>query len=190
MKTLLACAVLVLFVGPTDLLAQSIARVGDRVRVRDGAGEVFVGRVEAISPVEMVLVEPTGRRTVAFDGVRRIERSSGVGRRFWRNFAITMGVTAGIGGVISAATWEPCRETDFLGCLLYPESRGEAFGWGMVAGGVVGIPLGVIVGTAVQGERWQPVLLPSAAPVALSLVTGGGRGVGVQLSIPLGGHAP
>jgi hypothetical protein len=60
----------------------------------------------------------------------------------------------------------------------------------MVAGGVVGLPRGVIVGTAVKGERWQPVLLPSAAPVALSLVTGGGRGVGVQLSIPLGGHAP
>jgi hypothetical protein len=126
---------------------------------------------------------------VPFDGIENIERSLGERRRFARNLAITTGVGAGAGGLISAISWSPCRETGFLACMLHPESRGDAFAWGFVGGAMLGLPVGIIIGLAEKSERWELVPRPSFGPVALGLVTGGGRGVGVLASIPFGGYS-
>ena len=53
----------------------------------------------------------------------------------------------------------------------------------------VGLPLGIIIGLGEKSERWEPVTRPSVGPVALRLVTSGGRGVGLNASIPVGGHS-
>jgi hypothetical protein len=184
MRKVLVAAVAMSLTTPTLGFTQARASVGDRVRVQQSDGRVVVGTAERISPDEIVL----GGSTLSFDGIESIERSLGERRRFGRNLAITTGVAAGAGGLISAISWSPCRETGFLACMLHPESRSDAFAWGFVGGGILGLPLGIIIGLADKSERWEPVTRPSLGPVALRLVTGGGRGVGVRASIPLGDH--
>lgn len=185
MRNVLVAAIAMALTTPTLGNAQARPTVGDRVRVQQADGRMVVGTVERISPEEIVL----GGSTLSLDGIESIERSLGERRRFGRNLAITMGVAAGAGGLISAISWSPCRETGFLACMLHPESRSDAFAWGFAGGGIVGLPLGIIIGLAEKSERWEPVTRPFFGPVALRLVTGGGRGVGVRASLPLGGHS-
>jgi hypothetical protein len=189
MKKLLVTAIALALLGPAYIAAQDGPSIGDRVRLQQVDGTVLVGTVEGISMDELVLGSATtDSRTLSLGGIESIERSLGEQRRFGRNLAISMGIAAGAGGLLSAVSWSPCRETGFMACFLHPESRGQAFTWGFVAGGVIGLPVGVIVGLAAKGERWQPIARPAVGRVALGLVTGGGRGVGVRASIPFGGH--
>jgi hypothetical protein len=189
MKKLLVTAIAWALVAPSFGSAQGGPNVGDRIRVEQADGTVLVGTVEGISPDALVLgSSTTGSRTLSFGMIESIERSLGEQRRFGRNLAITMGIAAGAGGLISAVSWSPCRDTGFMACFLHPESRGQAFTWGFVAGGVIGLPVGVIVGLAAKDERWERIARPAVGRVAIGLVTGGGRGVGVRASIPFGGH--
>ena len=185
MRNVLVAAVAMALTAPTLGYAQARPTVGDRVRVQQADGRMVVGTVERVSPEEIVL----GGSTLSLDGIESIERSLGERRRFGRNLAITRGVAAGAGGLISAMSRRPGRETGFLACMLHPESRSDAFAWGLVGGGIVGLPLGIIIGLGEKSERWEPVTRPSVGPVALRLVTGGGHGVGVSASLPVGGHS-
>jgi hypothetical protein len=184
-KLLLVTALAMTLLTPALGSAQTVPTVGDRIRVRQTDGRVTVGTVDRISADELVL----GGSALSMDGIESIERSLGERRRFARNLAITTGVAAGAGGLISAMSWSPCRETGFLACMLHPESRGDAFAWGFVGGGILGLPLGIIIGLAEKDERWEPIAKTAVGRVSLGLVTGGGRGVGVRASIPFGGHS-
>jgi hypothetical protein len=188
MKKLLRVTALAMAIGlstPVSGVAQGGPAVGERVRVHRADGRVVIGTVERVSSEEVVV----GDSALSVDGIESIERSLGERRRFARNLAITTGVAAGAGGLISAISWSPCRETGFLACLLHPESRSDAFAWGFVGGGILGLPLGIIIGLAEKDERWEPIARPAVGRVSLGLVTGGGRGVGVRASIPFGGHS-
>jgi hypothetical protein len=185
MKKLFVTVLAMALVTPSFGFAQAAPTVGDRIRVQQPGGRVTVGTVERISENEIVV----GGSALPRDGIESIERSLGERRRFARNLAITTGVAAGAGGLISAISWSPCRETGFLACMLHPESRGDAFAWGVVGGGILGIPLGIIIGLAEKDERWEPIARPAVGRVALGLATGGGRGVGVRASIPFGGYS-
>lgn len=100
----------------------------------------------------------------------RLERSLGKKGNFGKHFAIATGGIAVAGGLLSALTWNECPE-----CWIHPESRPEAFVWGLAAGGLVGLPIGVSAGLAIKVERWTPVVLPGSGSESNAAQSGGKR---------------
>ncbi|MGE0159151.1 MAG: hypothetical protein AB7T31_07025 [Gemmatimonadales bacterium] len=160
--------------------AQAWPDVGERVRVRHVDGRTFTGSVESASDDALRLAGPDGAYAIGRSDIAGLERSLGVHRRFGRGFAVTVGIAAGAGGIVSAATWSPCEGW----CIVHPETRTDAFAWGVVGGAVIGLPIGVLVGLASGSERWEPIL--PLGRVALSPVVRAGGRVGVRAAIPLG----
>jgi len=183
----------VLLTGLTFPLAtagQTALAPGDRVRFDQPDGGTVTGVVAAVSAREVTISGPAGEATYPVEGIAGLERSMGRHRSFGRTFGITLGVTSLVGGTASALTWTPCRETGFLACFLAPESRADAFAWGLAGGAIIGLPVGVILGLAVTTERWEPGSLPSIGPVAFSVRAAPGRGVGLVGALPLGSRRP
>jgi hypothetical protein len=188
MKASAAVALLALAVLPALTAGQSVPSVGNRVRVQRTDGVAVVGMVSAITPEEIRLIGDGGDALAVPTGqIESLERSLGVRRSFAKNLFVTMGVSAGALGLISAAAWTPCTDTGFLACMMHPESRGDAFGWGFMGGAVIGLPIGVIIGLASKGERWDPLQPPTVGSVALSVVARPGSGLALRGSIPVGG---
>jgi len=184
MKKVLVTAIALALLAPASGSAQDGPSIGDRVRVQQADGTVLVGTVEGISADEIVLGSSTAdSQALSLEGIESIERSLGDQRRFGKNLAITMGIAAGAGGLLSAISWSPCRETGFLACLLHPESRGDAFAWGFVGGGILGLPLGIIIGLAEKDERWERIARPAFGPVVLSFAVHPERGAGLRASV-------
>lgn len=181
----LAIVVLAAVTLPLVAAAQSPASVGERIRIRQTDGTSVVGTVVAASPLEMRIVGEGGELVVPTGNIRSLERSRGEGRSFAKNFFLAMGVTALVGGAIGGATYEPCDDTGFLACFLAPESRTDAVGFGLAAGAVVGIPIGILVGLGERGERWEGVPLPGGQ--ALLSVIPRRDGFALRGSIPVGG---
>lgn len=182
MKALMIAA-LVAATLPIAAGAQSVATAGDRIRFRQADGSSVVGTVVEASDSQMRLLGPGGEFVVARDEIRTLERSRGEGRAFAKNFFVTTGAGALVFGLLSAATFEQCS-----GFCIGPNSAGEAFAWGVVGGGIIAMPIGVIVGLVVKGERWEGLSLPRPANVALSLAPVGGTGFAFRGSIPVGGR--
>lgn len=163
--------------------AQSVATAGDRIRFRQADGSSVVGTVVEASDSRMRLLGPGGEFVVAADEIRTLERSRGEGRDFAKNFFVTTGAGALVFGILSAATFEPCS-----GFCIGPTSTGEAFAWGVLGGGILSMPIGVIVGLVVRGEQWERLSLPRPANVALSFGHVSGNGFAFRGSIPVGGR--
>ena len=97
-----------------------------RVRVTQSSGLISVGTLRSLTADSIVFVDAAGKQTgLAVQNVE-LERSLGRTGHFWKTFGITVGTAAVIGGLLSAATWDPCVSTEFLGCFMVPESRSEA----------------------------------------------------------------
>ncbi|MSR19672.1 MAG: hypothetical protein EXR91_01645 [Gemmatimonadetes bacterium] len=182
MKALMIVA-LVAATLPIAAGAQSVATAGDRIRIRQTDGSSVVGTVVEASDSQMRLLGPGGEFVVARDEIRTLERSRGEGRAFAKNFFVTTGAGALVFGFLSAATFEQCS-----GFCIGPTSTGEAFTWGVVGGGILSMPIGVIVGLVVKGERWDRLFLPRPANVALSFAPVRGGGFAFRASIPVGGR--
>lgn len=178
--------------GPSALLmallwstaAQAAAQdLGARIRVTTTDGRRIVGTVTQLSEEVVELAQsPTHRSAIARDQVRSIEHSLRQERRFGRHFAITVGAAAGVGAVGWALAWSPCTETGFMACFMSPSNRGEAFRMGAVAGGLLGVPVGIIVGATLRSDVWSPISPTSAARVTLLPTMDGGASL--QLRIP------
>jgi hypothetical protein len=175
-----AVALLGLVLAPTVVLAQQWPEAGERVRVRHVDGRMFTGRVESTLDDELRLGGPGGPYVLPRSDIAGMERSLGERRSFGRAFVATIGLTAGGGAVIGAVAWSPCAGD----CWFHPRTRGDAMGWGLVGGAVLGVPLAVLVGVASKSERWGPV--PTVGPVALSAVVHPERGAGLRASIYFG----
>ncbi|MEX1257473.1 MAG: hypothetical protein WEG36_07640 [Gemmatimonadota bacterium] len=83
-----------------------------------------------------------------------------------------------------ALTWEPCRETGLFGCLLELSSRGDAAGYGIIAGTLIGIPVRLIVGLAAESERWEQLTVGDGQG-ALTMRPIVGREFGLAASVAL-----
>ena len=170
-------------VAATLPIAAGAQSAGDRIRIRQADGRSVVGTVVEASASGMRLLGQGGEFVVATDQIRTLERSRGEGRAFAKNFFLTTGAGALVYGILFAATHEPCS-----GWCIGPTSAGEAFAWGVVGGGIISMPIGVIVGLVVKGERWDRLSLPRPANVALSFGPVGGNGFAFRGSIPVGGR--
>jgi hypothetical protein len=189
MRISIATALLLLTTAlPAASAGQSSLDAGDRVRVRALDGTLRVGIVDSASANGFRLTTTSGATyAMAQSEVATLERSLGEHRRFARNLFLTVGIAGASGGLISAAAWQPCRETGFLACFMHPDSRTDAFGWGLAGGALLGIPIGVLVGLLERSERWEPLPVPAPANVAFTLRRSS-RGLELVGSLPLGGR--
>ena len=184
-----ACLAALLALGtmgiPTPASSQADVPHGTRVRVRHVGGRPMVGTLVGISSdsVRVRTVE-AGDVALPAGSVIALDRSLGRERRFWRNFGLTAVAIAASGGILGAVTYEPCESTGFLSCLMVPESHGEAFLYGAAFGSVIGIPVGALVGYAVESERWAPVEGFGERRVSVRPIVG--RRIGVSATYAVG----
>jgi hypothetical protein len=160
---------------------------GERVRIAQRDGPTVTGTVDQVTSDHISLL-PDGNRqgyVIPQGGVARVERSAGRERRFAKYFALGVASTSVAGGILAATTWSPCRSTGFMSCMFTPGSRSEALAWGLIAGGAVGVPVGLVAGMSVREERWVPVTLPGAGELSLSVIPDRQR-PGFAVSIPTG----
>lgn len=178
---LIVCALIV----PQALAGQARPEPGDRVRVTHGGGDRVVGTLSGWVSDTLWVAEADGQVAgIPLAAVEGIERSLARERRFAENLFLTAGVMALVGGTAAAVMWSPCTSTEFLGCLLHPESRTSAFGFGAAAGGIAGIPVGILVGLNRRHDRWAPVEVGRWDGLEVQPVLG--PRPGIVLSLPIG----
>lgn len=185
----MAMAVVLGLSWPQVLPAQEALGSVDRVRVTGTQGAVIEGRLVHSSPDSLWIVgEGRAPRAVPLSAVTRIERSLGRHRAFGESFVIGAGATALAGGIVGALVYSPCRSTDFLGCLMHPDSRTESFTLGLVLGGLAGIPVGLVVASNRTVERWTTVELEGRSGGRLSVRPLVGPRPGLALTFHPGGR--
>jgi len=171
-------------------MAQVAPSAGDRVRLQSPDSVVLVGVISAVTPESIVFRENGTDLEVVIPLAEAagLERSLGRRRSFGKYFWGTVGLSAAVGGLGYGLSWSPCTETGFLACFLEPDSRTEAFGWGLAGGTLVGVPLGVIIGLGVRSEEWEPLTVPGTGDTTISITPIVGSRFGVAGSISLGGR--
>ena len=166
--------------------AQAVPSPGDRIRIKQVDGTILTGTLANVSTETVQLaVDPLGGTIeVPVERIDLLETSLGQQRNFGKNFGVTVAVAAAVGGTITALTWSPCSTAcPFLG----PESRGEAFGWGLAGGAIIGLPIGVLVGLLRRSERWNPAGWPGSGRRRLVLRPVLGSRIGFAASVSVGG---
>lgn len=167
---------------PAPGLAQAALQPKDRIRILTVDDVSLTGVLTELSPDSLMVTGVHGTRWVHHAEIAYLERSTGRYRQFGRNLILTTGSVAAISGMLGAITWKKCVSNEFLGCLFAPESRADAFMLGAIAGGVLSIPVGVIVGLAVQYDRWEGVRTDGSKWSRLSVAPLPGRGLGATAS--------
>jgi hypothetical protein len=190
MGTLLGILLIVLAGLPIPGSAQSSPGPGARIRIAQTDGTVQTGTLEDATPRRISLLsDQEGQEyVIPMARVGKVEASMGLERRFGKYCAIGVASTSVLAGTISAAGWSPCTRTGPFACLLSPESRGEAFMWGLVAGALIGVPIGLVVGLSVQEERWERVTLPGSPGVTVSIRPVIAPRPGFSASMSIGGR--
>ncbi|HEY0671150.1 MAG TPA: hypothetical protein VGD27_02730 [Longimicrobiales bacterium] len=136
----------------TSAFGQDVLPEGTRVRVKVEGRPPLIATLRTISADSIWLIDTGGQhRTLARQNAE-LERSLGKHTRFWHHFGVSIMVTALGGGLLSALTFDECDQ-----CIVAPDSRGEAFVWGFVAGGAIGVPVGALMGALAKVERWEQV---------------------------------
>jgi hypothetical protein len=171
---------------PSVAQAQSL-EPGMRVRVH-ADGTFVTGTVEELQ--DRMLLLRTGPDALDFVERDRIERVD-VSVRRERGSAVPAAVVLGggvlLGGVVAAVSWSPCESTGFMGCLLAPESRTEAFGTGALIGGAVALPIALIVALTVRRDVWKPIELPGGQTARIQVLPSPMDGrFEVMTSVPVG----
>lgn len=190
MTTRISCIVILAMILPAHGSGQSVLSPGELVRIHPLNGPVVTGIVQVASPQAIRLLGKAGGTefVIPQDEIGQIERSLGRHRKFGRNFAVTV-VASAVGiGAISAISWSPCTDTGLFGCIMDPNSRGDAFSLGLAGGAIIGLPIGIIVGLAVKHERWERLSLPRQGQAALSIQPILGRELGLSASFAFGGR--
>jgi hypothetical protein len=170
--------------------AQSLPVQGERVRIAQWHGKAMTGSLAYVAPGEVgLLADRDGQEHVfPYSEIRGMETSSGRQRRFGKYFGIGLASTTVAVTTLSVVTWSPCESTGPFACMLQPESRGQAFTWGLVLGAALGVPMGVVTGLAIKEERWHRVTLPGSGEPRLSIRPVLGTQPGVAAAVSFNGR--
>ena len=173
---------------PSDGSSQAVPSLGHRIRIKQVDGTVLTGRLAALYPETIqVWIGSDDLAEVPVARIEVLETSLGRQRNFGKYFGLTVAAASVVGATIYALTWSPCTETGLFACWFEPDSRGEAFGWGAAGGAIIGLPLGLIIGSAVREERWTRGALPAPTAPRLTIRPVISSRVGFAGSIRLGG---
>jgi hypothetical protein len=159
------------------------AQPAERVRILTTNGFSITGTLAEATSDSLRIRESQDWRWVRRSDIAYLERSTRRYHRFLPNFLATVAGGAGIGGMIGAISWKECVSNEFLGCLLAPETRADAFLMGGAIGGILSVPVGVVLGLALRYDRWEPVHDGPGVSSSLSVRPVVGRGIGMSASI-------
>jgi len=187
MTRLIAAFLLLLSARPDVLLGQATApatqlRPGTRVRIvtRDDSKPRVTTVVAQFG--DTLLVRWPGLNTLRLpaDEIRQLEVSTGRHRNVLKGMLLGTGIGGTVGGVLGAASYQPCESTEFMGCFMAPTSQGESAVIGGAVFGVLGFVVGSLVGLA-SHDTWQQVPL-DARRVTVNVAP---RAHGAGLSVAL-----
>ena len=175
---------------PSDGSSQAVPSLGHRIRIKQVDGTVLTGRLALpLSPETIQLwIGSDDLAEIPLARIEVLETSLGQQRNFGKYFGLTVAAASLVGGTIYALTWSPCTETGWFACWFEPDSRGEAFGWGLAGGAIIGLPLGLIIGSVVREERWNRGALPALTAPRLTIRPVIGSRVGFAGSVRVGGR--
>jgi len=171
----------------TDLSAQTTLSPKTQLRITletdDQIGRVVAGSVLNSNQDRLLIRVADGiHRDLEWCSLQRLEvfeRSDS--SRVSASMQGWLGVT-GMGAMVGAVHWSPCRPKQIMDCLFHPKSRGDAAVLGGVLGAIVGIPVALVLRTY-QAGTWVEVDIPRASESvggvqALPLLSAWGRGEG------------
>ncbi len=159
--------------------AQTEPRVAEGARVRvvipaaDGQSQRRVTGTLVRLTGDTVVMMPGG--VVALNEGRRLERLVWSRDQGGKGAVIGAVIGAFTGAVIGAVTWEPCTETGWFACFMYPSQELQAAG-GAILGAAGGALVGSMIGRLIRTETWRPL---HAGSVSLTVAP---RAAGISLA--------
>ncbi len=172
---------------PSDGSPQAVPSPGDRIRIKQVDGPVLTGRLARFSAETIQLSLDSGGPTVEVpvEGIEALETSLGRRTRYGIYIPLSMLGGALVGAAYGAITADPReRRPGFRSDFDQPGFRAAV---GFIRGGLIGLPVGLILGSVFSEERWNPVALPTPAESGLTIRPVIGSGVGFVGSIRVGG---
>ena len=157
------------------------AAAGQRVRVRNSSTErPVVGTLVSADSARIRVVD--GRDTVdlAREWVRSVEVSTARHRHPLEGLGIGLAGGMTLGALLGAASYQPCEHKAAFDCFLAPESRGQSAMFGAVVLGALGAPIGLLIGSLNQWDKWAPASIATTAHIQLIPRR---EGLGAQLSL-------
>jgi len=187
MSRLIAALLVLLLALPDSLVGQAAAPAspvvpGARVRITRAGEKPRVAIVVAHSADTLLVRWPEFANAVALPltEISRLDVSTGRHRNVVKGMVLgTVGVGA-LGAALGAVSYQPCTSTEFLGCLLAPQSRADAALLGGVVGGALGFVGGSLAGL-VRHESWKRVSLADRRVAAA--VRPGAHGADLSVSL-------
>jgi hypothetical protein len=93
---------------------------------------------------------------------------------------------AGLGLLVGSLVdvCDPTEEVGWFRCFMQPTSRGDAIGYGILAGTLLGGFSGLVIGAIAGTQPTEQTLLTSPTPPARPLYMPGGRGSNLTRGVP------
>jgi len=174
-----------MFVLPSDGSAQAVPSPGDRIRIKQVDGPVLTGRLARFSAETIHLFPDSGGPwvEVPIEGIEALETSLGRRTRYRKYIPLSMLGGAFVGAAYGAITGDS-SSTGFLSSFDQPEFRAAV---GFVTGALIGLPVGLVLGSAFSEERWNRVALSAPTAPRLTVRPVIGSRVGFVGSLRVGG---
>ena len=144
-----------MFVLPSGGSSQAAPSPGDRIRIRQLDGPVLTGTLAAWSAETIRLSADSGQVEVPVERIDVLETSLGQ-QRSGKYVGLSL-----LGGAIVGAAYGMTRELcSGSFCFFEPKTRDTSIVIGLIGGSlIIGLPLGIILGSMNSEERWTRVAL-------------------------------
>ena len=170
-----------MFVLPSDGSSQAVPSLGHRIRIKQVDGTVLTGRLVTLSPETIQLwISSDDLAEVPVARIEVLETSLGRHRRPDKYLGLTVAATSIVGVTMGFIAYDPS-------CTFFCFTRSQYVGIGFVYGAIIGLPLGLLIGSVVTEERWNPASLPAPTAPRLTIRPLIGSQVGFAGSIRVGG---
>ena len=174
-----ATSLSVIFALAQSAAAQTEPRLAEGARVRvvipaaHGQSQRHVTGTLVRLTGDTVVIRPGG--VIALNEGRRLKRFVGSRDHGRKGAAYGAGIGALMGAVIGAVTWQPCTQTGWFACFMYP-SQGMQVAGGAILGAAGGALVGFLIGRSIRTDAWRPVhtggvgltVAPGAAGISLA----------------------
>jgi hypothetical protein len=175
---------LIVHAGALASAQQPAVAAGTKVRFELRSGNRVEGRVISLGPEGLEASLPVNGAATRYplSEIAKLEVVQGRYRPVLRGVLVGTGAGLVVGGAIGAMTYEPCESTEFLGCLLEPESRAQSAAMGAVVLGALGLVVGGVQGM-IPRDRWQRVHVDgNVVRFNMRALPRNGTGIGLALA--------
>jgi hypothetical protein len=120
---------------------------GERVAITTLRNQVYWGLFQSISPDSLRFINDVSRfESLPTSQVYRIKSSAGASGPIWMSLGgLVLGVL--IGGAVGASDYEPDKNGGLEQLIVAPVEAYATTANGMVVGALIGLPVGVIIGS-------------------------------------------